>query len=109
MALSKVKSEPRRSYKTVFLISAVLISAVYGWANFHVFYSNRLPGKLEIMVKQNPGMSYSVINLDRIFPDSQDEMQSLLLGVEVLEKDPKLRAIIDHHKITSRIFHGYGS
>ncbi|MDD2715465.1 MAG: hypothetical protein PHW04_06180 [Candidatus Wallbacteria bacterium] len=107
MASSRVKPKTHDSsgsWKTIFFLFAVAIAAGYFYSNFYVFYSQRLPGKLEISLKEKSEWNYCLINLDQIFPDSKDEMQSLLLGVETLEKTPDLRKILDKYQVINKIF-----
>lgn len=109
MASSKGRSKPKKTdnsggFKFLFLVTAFVITGMYCWANFYVFYSARLPGNVSIRLKENPDWDYCVINLDNIFPDTQDEMQSLLLGVESLEKQPELMSIIEKHKLLPQLF-----
>ncbi|MDD5092201.1 MAG: hypothetical protein PHQ23_14970, partial [Candidatus Wallbacteria bacterium] len=100
----KPADQSEGNFKYLFLGLALLITASYCWANFYVFYSIRLPGRLEIAIKEGPDWEYCLINLDKIFPESQDEMQSLLLGVENLENRPVLRGIIEKNQVISKLF-----
>lgn len=108
MASSRAKPKTHEqsggSWKTLFFLFAVAVAAGYFYSNFYVFYSTRLPGKLEISLKEKSEWNYCLINLDKIFPETRDEMQSLLLGVETLEKTPDLRKILDKYQVINKLF-----
>lgn len=101
MALSK---ENNNSFKTFIIISSTLLLLVYIWMNFYVLYSKRIPGNFYIMTKKRAKGDIFFVNMDNIFPKKQNNIDSLMKGLNWLETHKDLKQALEKKGLDKKFY-----